>query len=252
MGFIQQQNQFNSVTGEVIQIGYDHLFSNLSYTFYPENPKINTHRISLINLGDWERERNTNFNYRISARYTIAFANTSFFSVELENVHRKLLFPFTFTKNPLPAQGYKWRTFGMEYQSDVRKVFNYSIGGGFGGFYSGERKNLTAAINYRQQPWGNFGVTFEANELTFGGDIGNTTLLLIGPQIEINFHRDLFWTTFMQYNTQQDNFNINSRLQWRFQPLSDLFLVYTDNYAIEQWGPKNRTLVLKINYWLNL
>jgi len=95
-------------------------------------------------------------------------------------------------------------------------------------------------------------VTFEANELTFDEAIGNSTLLLIGPQLEINFNRDLFWTTFLQYNTQRDNFNINSRFQWRFQPLSDLFLVYTDNYAIEQWGPKNRTLVLKLNYWLNI
>lgn len=252
MGFIQQQNQYNAVTEEVIKIGYDHLFSNLSYTIYPENSKINTHTISVLNIGDWDRATDSNFSYRVSGSYRIAFANTSRFSVELENVYRKLLFPFTFTENPLAAQGYKWRTFGMEYQSDNRKVLNYSIGGGFGGFYSGKRKNITAELNYRRQPWGNFGVAFEANELTFDGDIGNTTLLLIGPRLEFSLNRDLFWTTFLQYNTQRDNFNINSRLQWRFQPLSDLFLVYTDNYAIEQWGPKNRTLVLKLNYWLNL
>jgi len=27
--------------------------------------------------------------------------------------------------------------------------------------------------------------------------------------------------------------NINSRLQWRFKPVSDLFIVYTDNYFAE-------------------
>lgn len=252
MGFIQQLNQYDAVEDKIIKIGYDHLFANLSYTLYPENSKINTHTFSLINVGDWEREENTNFNYLINASYRLALANTSRVSASIGRSYRKLLYPFIFTENPLAAKKYNWNTFEVEYQSDIRKVFNYSVGGSIGGFYSGERKSITAELNYRRQPWGNFGVAFEANELTFEENIGNSTLLLIGPRFEFSFSRDLFWTTFLQYNTQRDNFNINSRIQWRFQPLSDLFLVYTDNYAIEQWGPKNRTLVLKVNYWLNI
>ena len=252
MGFIQQLNQYDAVEDKVIKIGYDHLFSNFSYTLYPKSAKINTHRFGLISVGDWEREGNTNFSNRASFSYNLALANTSKVEVSLARVYRKLLFPFTFTENPLAAQGYTWSEYSAEYSSDNRKKLNYSIGGSFGGFYSGKRKSVTAEANYRTQPWGNFGVAFEANELTFDGNIGNTTLLLIGPKFEFSFNRDLFWTTFLQYNTQRDNFNINSRIQWRFQPLSDLFLVYTDNYTIEQWGPKNRTLVLKLNYWLNL
>jgi len=252
MGFIQLKNQYDAVNDEIIEIGYDHLFSTMSYTLFSENDKINTHRFSIFNIADRERSQNNIFNYRFSANYALALANTSSLNFSFASNNRELLFPFTFTDNPLAAGDYKWTEFQVSYQSDVRKDFSYSLGGGLGGFYSGDRKNITAAVNYRQQPWGNFGLTFEANELVFDGDIGNSTLLLIGPQVEISFHRDLFWTTFVQYNTQRDNFNVNSRVQWRFQPLSDLFLVYTDNYAIEQWGPKNRNLVLKLNYWLNI
>jgi hypothetical protein len=64
------------------------------------------------------------------------------------------------------------------------------------------------------------------------------------------FAKNIWWTTFLQYNTQSDNFNINSRLQWRYRPMSDVFLVFTDNYAVKFWGPKNKALVLKVNYWL--
>jgi len=252
IGFIQQQNQFNSVTEEVIKIGYDHLFTSLDYTIFPESGAINRHVLSMRHIGDLERSQNQIFNYIVDLGYQMALANTSSIRIGLSPNYRRLLFPFTFTDNPLPVGEYSWTEFEVEYQSDVRKEFSYSIGGGMGGFYSGDRKNITAEVNYRRQPWGNFGFTFEANELNFDGEIGNSTLLLIGPQVEFNFNRDLFWTTFFQYNTQRDNFNINSRIQWRFQPLSDLFIVYTDNYAIEQWGPKDRTLVLKINYWLNL
>ena len=70
---------------------------------------------------------------------------------------------------------------------------------------------------------------------------------------EFNFSTALFWTTFLQYNTQADNFNVNSRLQWRFAPMSDLLLVFTDNYRIENmFGSKDRTVALKLNYWLSM
>ena len=82
---------------------------------------------------------------------------------------------------------------------------------------------------------------------------GDVNLTLATGQAEINFSTSLFWTTFLQYNTQADNFNVNSRLQWRFAPMSDLFLVFTDNYRIENmFGSKDRTVALKLNYWLSM
>jgi hypothetical protein len=40
-------------------------------------------------------------------------------------------------------------------------------------------------------------------------------------------------------------------LQWRYKPVSDLFIVYTDNYYIGPVFVKNRALVLKFTYWWN-
>jgi hypothetical protein len=53
--------------------------------------------------------------------------------------------------------------------------------------------------------------------------------------------------------------NINSRFQWRFKPVSDLFIVYTDNYfytfenagAISNFTAKNRAFVIKLTYWFS-
>ena len=92
----------------------------------------------------------------------------------------------------------------------------------------------------------------EYNNLQLPEIYGSRTLFNITPRIDFNFSRNLFWTTFMQYETQSDNFNINSRIQWRFKPMSDIYLVYTDNYSIENRIPKYRALMLKVNYWLNL
>jgi hypothetical protein len=122
----------------------------------------------------------------------------------------------------------------------------------YGSFYGGTRATYLLGLKYRAQPWGNFSIIIEQNDLKFSEPYGSEKLLLLSPRIEINFSNNLFWTTFLQYNTQKDNFNINSRVQWRFLPMSDVYLVYTDNYAVEFWGPKNRGLVLKVNYWLNI
>lgn len=80
----------------------------------------------------------------------------------------------------------------------------------------------------------------------------DVNLILIGPKIELSFTRKLFFTTFIQYNTQLENLNINSRLQWRFRPMSDLFIVYTENYTTYNLGIKNRALAVKFVWWLNL
>ena len=38
----------------------------------------------------------------------------------------------------------------------------------------------------------------------------------------------MFGSTFIQYNTQTKSFVTNARLAWRYAPLSDVFLVYTE------------------------
>ena len=75
---------------------------------------------------------------------------------------------------------------------------------------------------------------------------------IISPRLDVSFTRSLFLTTFLQYNTQADNVNLNARFQWRFKPVSDFFLVYSENYLPESFGSKNRAIVAKISYWFNL
>ena len=61
-----------------------------------------------------------------------------------------------------------------------------------------------------------------------------------------------FMTAFLQYNEQLKNMNLNARVQWRYKPASDLFLVYTDNYYPAPLAVRNRAFVLKWTYWWNL
>lgn len=51
---------------------------------------------------------------------------------------------------------------------------------------------------------------------------------------------------------QTTELGINSHLQWRFAQLSDLYLVYNDNYFTETFSPRFKSINLKLTYWLNL
>jgi hypothetical protein len=88
-----------------------------------------------------------------------------------------------------------------------------------------------------------------------GADISrliSSNFWIIRPKIDITFTNKLFFATFFQINQQTKNINLNARLQWRYKPASDLFLVYTDNYFPEIMQIRNRSVVVKLNYWLNL
>jgi len=252
IGFMPRIFHYDAAQDTTHTIGFHHEFTNVSYSHYASNESsINSHRFGMIHIGDWSMGDLDLIGSTYRFSYNLTWKNSSNFSVEFTHDNKGLLFPFRFTDGPaLPAGNYSFNFGAVEYASNSSKPFFFQAGIEFGEFYNGTRTQYSLNLNYINQPWGIFGLNLVQNTLNFPDPYVDDNLWLIGPKIEFNFSTTLFWTTFLQYNTQRDNFNINSRFQWRFHPLSDIFLVYSDNYAVDQWGPKNRALVLKINYWL--
>jgi len=254
MGFVPQVSNYDAARDTFIRLGFTRVYNRLDYYVLPENnPRVNQHWFGL--------ENNLFFNNGIGLtdwytrlRYFLVLQNTSQLRFRINNNYVDLQFPFSFTGDtPLPAQAYNNIEFNIEYNTDVRRQFNATFFAVYGTFYAGNKFTYRASLNYRQQPWGNFSLQAEQNFLDFRDPYGYETLTLLGARLEFSFTNNIFWTNFLQYNTQANNFNINSRFQWRFAPMSDFFLVYTDNYLIEpNIGPKTRNLVAKLTYWLNI
>ncbi len=253
VGFIPRLDHFDAELDTTVQIGFHHGFTTASYRLFPENSNtINSHVFNVRNILDYTRDGLNLIQNRTILSYQLNMNNTSGVFFNFNHDQQGLIRPFTFTENPLSVGRYNFNYAEVGYDSDRRKQFFYSLSYLNGGFYNGERTEYALRLSYRTQPWGNFGLNFVYNELDLPSEFGDSAFYLISSRMEINFSRNIFWTTFLQFNTQQNNFNINSRIQWRFKPLSDLFLVYTDNYATDIWGPTNRGIVLKMNYWINL
>ena len=162
----------------------------------------------------------------------------------------------------LPANSfYSFMYAKFNYRSDYRKIVGYSVKGSLGQFYNGSRVNLNGELNIRFVPYAALLLKADYNRIRLPQPYNSADLFLVGPRFDLTLTRKVFFTTFLQYNSQINNLNINSRFQWRFKPVSDLFIVYTDNYGTEDpFSPasrfmlwqKNRALIVKLTYWFNL
>ena len=253
MGFVERINNYDALRDTVIRMGYKNSFIELSYFTLPQNGKIarfelNFENYLVLNPDNSLNESTSSFGIQTQ------FKNSSSFNLSIANNVLDLMYPISFTGGtPLPADRYQYNQFLMTYMSDTRKELGWFGDTRFGNFYNGTIKGISAGIQWRHQPNLNIRIKAELNNIELPGKYGSTKLLLIAPRVEYNFNTKLFWTTFIQYNTQSNNFNINSRLQYRYKPMSDFFLVYTDNYFTDPlFKSKNRAIIFKFSYWFNI
>lgn len=185
------------------------------------------------------------------------FLNTSSISVRYNHTFVELtkafnpINPVEYT-NFLPGEQYSWNNIIASYRSDTRKLFKYSLGTSPGSFYNGTNLYVFGEMNYRYQPFGSVSVRIDYYDLKLPENYGAEQLFLLSPRFDLTFTEKIFLTTFVQYNTLADNVNLNARLQWRYMPASDFFLVYTENYMPGTFKSKSHSLVFKFTYWLNL
>lgn len=189
--------------------------------------------------------------------YLVNFRNQSVFDVWAGEVFVELQQPFDPTnsgKDTLTrGTRHSWKAVGVEFFSKPQSRFTYSFSTRFGGYYSdGTRSNINVDLGYRFQPYVNIAVSTNYNYIDLPQPWKHTSFWLVGPRVDITMTNKIFFTTFLQYNNQQKNMNVNTRFQWRYRPASDLFIVYTDNYYPSPFAVRNRAIVLKFTYWWNL
>ncbi len=257
MGFVARIENYDAARDTVIRHGFKTNNTSLLYKIRPKEGRIQQHSIVVENLiatnSDWSfNENNVSLGYRISMKEGQS-AN-----VNVRHNAVDLLYPFSFAGegDPLPVDRYNFVSFDGGFESDNRKAFSFDIGAQTGGFYNGRLSRLILNLNYRAQPWGNFSLGYQINDIDFPDPYGKDRIGALRSKIEIGFSRNLIWTTLFQYVDQAEFMGINSRLQWRFSPMSDVFLVFLDNYDVfdlmdnrKNVKTNNRALVLKVNYW---
>jgi hypothetical protein len=255
-----------NATGYVPRKNYYRAEPNVNFVFYPKSKLVNSWSMGLDADVFWRLSDNRLTDYDASPLvYNLFFQNNSGLTiVPARWDYTYLVAPFDPTNTGgkmLPqGTGYTYRSTRFSYKSNSRNLFSFVVQGRFGQYFNGKIQALSTTLTYRWQPYGLFSLDVNYNKIDLPTGFNDRRLLLVGPRFDFSFTRSASFTTFLQYNNQVNNVNLNARFQWRFAPVSDLFIVYTHNYFAEDdtlagfhsFDSKNRALVLKCTYWLNL
>ena len=240
--------------GYIRRKGYYEVNPTFQYKFFPASSKIADHgpAFKLDMLFDPSMkitDRETQLLYQVE------WMNKSILVFDVKETYQKLLAPFDPTNTqsvPFAAnQKFNWKEMGISFTSDIRKPLNLLVSTRYGGYYEGTRGTVYTELYYRVQPYGSLALISSYNNISMPLPYKSAGFYLIGPRIDFTFTDKIFFTSLVQYNNQIKNTNLNLRFQWRFAPVSDLFIVYTENSFPSDHRIKNRGLVLKISYWFN-
>ena len=247
---------YRAEVGFVPRNGYLKLNPFAGYLFYPKkNKSVLSHGPKWISIYYFDEDMK-NTDYLNLLQYYVNFRNRSSFRLTLIDEYVELQEPFDPTgtgKPELPAGSeHYWNAVRLNYDSKPNSLFTYGIGGRIGGYYQdGSWLSFDTELGYRFQPYVSLSSVISYNNISMPAPWNTTDFWLIGAKADITFTNKLFFATLFQYNEQTNNFSLNSRFQWRYQPASDFFIVYTYNDQLPPYTDSSHTLTLKLVYWFS-
>lgn len=255
IGFTPRLYNYDAINAITVREGYTELSLGIEYEkFYEDSKTLNSFRI--VNY-----RNNTYFDETGELNQTSHFFNSAIFFKDLSAVYYVFTYDFVDLKygfdplgngNALQPDTYKYGLLKVGYNSANNQKFRYRFNIQKGQYYSGKRTSGGVYLNYQLLPFANLEASYDINKIDLN-ELGSETFHLTRFTGEVFFNNRLNWTTYLQYNTQRDNFNVNSRLQWEYKPLSYVYLVLTDNYNnTSGFNRTNWGVAFKINYRLNL
>ena len=249
VGFTPRLYNYDAVHQNSVREGYMQTTFGAQYEkFYEHSKSINS--IRLLNYSndtyyDEDKKLNQISHYLNSA---VFFKDLSalYYIFNYNYVHLKYGFDALGNGNPIQTGIYKYGTIKLGYNSANNQQFRYQFNVQKGTYYGGKRTTGEVYTNYQLLPFANLALTYQVNKIDLN-ELGNDTFHLARFTGELFFNNQLNWTTYVQYNTQRNAFNVSSRLQWEYKPLSYVYLVVTDNFNQHlqrtNWGAS-----FKINY----
>lgn len=244
---------YNAEVGYIRRRGYQLIRPSVTWLFVPNRWIVN-HGPTLSSENYFSKSfEKVEQNDLLS--YIVVFRNRSEFKLGYERSFVTLDQDFDPTQQNehflTTDSEYKFGAIMASFVSTARNSFNYAALIKTGHFYNGNIQYYEGQLGYRFQPYVNLSMKLSYTDIDLPEPFTRNTFFLAGPKFDITFTDKIFWSLFVQYNEQIDNLNLNMRFQWRYQPVSDIFLVYTDNYSLDHRYSRNRALVFKMTYWLN-
>jgi len=230
-----------------------------AHFFYPKKGRVNFYELRQ-NIWLWTKPdlNNKLLERTLRTTFEINFNNQTVLGLSYFDRNEFLNADFDPTginpESPLQGEAYYYsNNVELSFQSDRKRKLTFLSTQSYGQFYGGLKYSVTNNVSLRLQPRLVTTLKLNYDHITQLPNQPTTKLWLVGPKFDFTFSKNLFWSTLIQFSSQSENLGFNSRLQWRFAPLSDLYIVYNNNYyTLPELQPRYRSINLKMTYWLNL
>lgn len=144
----------------------------------------------------------------------------------------------------VPAGGYTLRDAQVRYTSGQARPLFGSVSLSSGEFYGGTRRTYGGGATWRVKYFLSLEGSFQRNDVDLPG--GSFLADVASTRIRYAWSTRLFGSAFVQYNTQSKSFVTNARVNFRYAPLSDVFLVFTERRNRETNVRNERSMALKV------
>jgi hypothetical protein len=255
VGYTSASRSFSSDMGFVPRRNFKNFYTEADVKFYPKKQGSRFNFIAPIGHFDiYFDSANQKTDHQVRYGFYITMKNTSYMYILGWHEYTRLTGDF----NPAQDDGmalqagsiHTYSAASIYYETDFRKNRFGALWLKGGQFFNGTFAQIGINFNQKIQPWGTVGLNFDANVIELPEPYSDNTIYAVGPKADISFSKSLFLNTIIQYNSQSRNLGVYGRIQYRFRPLSDLYIIYTNNHNTEPWRRRDQALTVKLVYWL--
>ncbi|MFC1539423.1 DUF5916 domain-containing protein [Candidatus Latescibacterota bacterium] len=152
-----------------------------------------------------------------------------------------------FDDNTIPVGSYDWWFYSIQYNSSQSKPVAFNVKSEWGDFYNGKRDIVEVECILKTNMYYSLSADVKYNNITLSNERFETKEY--GSRIVFDLSTRLSSSTFLQWNNETHEMNVNFRIHYMPKVGSDIFLVY-NRLMDEQddFNPLYNTAMFKIDY----
>ena len=253
MGFIKHQN-IEDENGDIVRIDFRQWRFNAFKQFYSPSPSIAYWQV----LAGYDIFTGTDGSYQEQDFHIdggIRFENGQ--EINLIYRYRDPLLFYAFDlpglNQPFPVGNYPEHIWSLSVNTGNANNWTLDAEAFAGDKLLGRMWGIEGEAEYRFQPnlWLSLNASYQ-RLYDFPEEYGSAHLQVYNSRISYAYNRRLFLTVLGQYNSKKDQFGTNIRFRYQFSPLSDFYIVYTDDYVTDNsLVLEGQAIVFKVNLWLS-
>lgn len=239
-------NRFDPGLGLVRRRGMQQLFGTTGVHARPSIPGISEINpfVQVDRITDLANQLQTR---SIESGVNLHFRPEGELGVEVTREFDRIDVPFLIVPGQTIAAGvYEWTDASVRYQTGDGRALSAHVSASAGGFYDGTRRVTSAGLVWRLRY--NLSLEGSGQRNDVRRDAGDFTADLASLRVRYAWSTQLFGSAGTQYNTQSNAFVTSARVNFRYRPLSDLYLVYTDRRDTQLGRRNERVLALKVTH----